>query len=206
MRRILIVSAGVAIVLLVLSQLLLPPFLEGKVADRLTKDGGHADVTLKAFPALTLLAHSGREAKVRADGVTLDLTAGGDKPLHELDGFSKVDLEVTSATAGPFRVSRMVLTRGSRDEPYTTSLDASVTGRELATYAGSSIAGPLGGFFGGLAAGAAPLPDTRVPVHVNATIASDGGAPSVESAGGTIAGLPAGPLLEALAVAVGTRF
>ena len=122
MRRILIVSAGVAIVLLVLSQLLLPPFLEGKVADRLSKDGGHADVTLKAFPALTLLAHSGREAKVRADGVTLDLTAGGDKPLHELDGFSKVDLEVTSATAGPFRVSRMVLTRGNRDEPYTPSL------------------------------------------------------------------------------------
>jgi hypothetical protein len=206
MRRILIVGAGVVIVLLVLSQLLLPPFLEGRVADRLTNDGGHADVTLKAFPALTLLAHSGREAKVRAHGVTLDLTAAGDKPLHELDGFGKVDLELTSSSAGPFRVNRMTLQRGSRDEPYTTSLDASVTGRELATYAGGAIAGPLGGFLGGLAAGAAPLSATRVPVHVNATIESDGGAPRVESAGGSIAGLPASPLLEALAAAVGTRF
>jgi hypothetical protein len=206
MRRLLIVGAGVAIVLLVLSQLLLPPFLQGKVADRLTKDGGHADVTLKAFPALTLLAHSGHEAKVRADRVTLDLTAAGDKPLHELDGFAKVDFEATSSTAGPFRVNELVLRRASRHAPYTTSLDASATGRDLATYAGGSIAGPLGGFLGGLAAGVTPLSDARVPVHVNATIESDGGAPRVEAANGTIAGLPAGPLLEALAVAVGTRF
>jgi hypothetical protein len=207
MRRVLLpLGAGIVIVLLVLSQLLLPRFVDRQVEDRLTKDGGSADVTVKALPALTLLAHSGSEAKVRGSGLTLDLTLAGDRPLHELDGFRKVDIELRSSTAGPFRVSRLVLRRGSRDEPYATALDATVTGRELAAFAGRTLAGPFGDFLGGLAAGAVPYADSTIPVHVRATIGSDDGRPRVAAATGTLAGLPAGPLLQALAVAVAQRF
>src|SRR5437764_14631330 len=52
MRRVLIAGFGVVILLLVLSQLFLPLYLEGRVEHRLTKNGGKADVTLKALPAL----------------------------------------------------------------------------------------------------------------------------------------------------------
>src|SRR5436190_11560561 len=189
MRRVLLVGVGIAILLLVLSQLLLPLYLEGRVEDRLTKDGGKADVTLKALPALTLLAGSGSEAKVTGTGLNLDLNGAGNKPLDSLDGFGKVDVDVKASTVGPFHVGDLTLHRGSRDDPYTSSLDATVTGRELATYAGSSVAGPFGDFLGGLAAGAVPFSNTPIPVTVNATIASDGGAPRVESVNGTIAGL-----------------
>jgi hypothetical protein len=206
MRRLLMIGLGVLILLLVLSQVFLPLFLENRVEDRLTKNGGSADVTLKALPALTLLDHSGSEAKVRGHGLTLDLNGAGGKPLDTLDGFGKVDIDVTSSTAGPFHVRDMTLRRGSRDDPYQTSLDATVTGSELATYAGGQVAGGLGDFLGRLAAGAVPFSTTPIPVMVNATLASDGGAARVVAVSGSIAGLPAGPLLETLANALGRRF
>src|SRR5947208_16553278 len=120
MRRVLLIGVGIAILLLVLSQVLLPLFLEGRVEDRLTKDGGSAEVTLKALPALTLLADSGSEAKVRGHGLTLDVTGAGNKPLDDLDGFGKVDVDVTGSTAGPFHVSDLSLKRGSRSDAYST--------------------------------------------------------------------------------------
>jgi hypothetical protein len=202
MRRVLIIGTGTIILLLGLSQLLLPGFLEGQVADRLTKGGGKADVTLKAFPAVTLLGGSGSEARVRGSGLSLDVNGGGNKPLDALDGFDKVDLEVTASTAGPFHVDDLALKRANDHGPYTTRLDATVTGRELGTY----FAGPFGGFLGGLAAGAVPFSDAPIPIHVNATVTSNGGTATVTSVNGTIGGLPAGPLLEALAIAVGGSF
>src|SRR3954447_1744079 len=53
MRRVLVVCFGLVILVLVLSQLFLPLYLEGRVEGRLTREGGKADVTLKALPALT---------------------------------------------------------------------------------------------------------------------------------------------------------
>src|SRR2546425_9682433 len=100
MRRVLLVGVGIAILLLVLSQLFLPPYLEGRVEDRLVKNGGKADVTLKALPALTLLADSGSEAKVRGTGLTLDLNGGGADALRKLDRVHKVDLELEPTTGG----------------------------------------------------------------------------------------------------------
>jgi hypothetical protein len=206
MRRVLIIGVATAIVLLVLSQLLLPLYLEGRAEDRLTDSGGRADVNLKALPALTLLADSGSEARVRGSGLSLDLNGSGEKPLDKLDGFGRVDVDLEASTAGPFHVSDLSMERGSRDDPYTTSLEATVTGRELATYTGERLAGPLGDFLGGLAAGAVPFSNTPIPVRVEATIESDDGRPRVASVTGSIAGLPAGPLLEAIAEAVGRRF
>jgi hypothetical protein len=206
MRRAAVIAAAVLIALLVLSQLLLPPYLEGRVKDRLTRNGGTADVSLSAFPALTLLFGSGDEAKVHASGLSLDVGKATNKPLDRLDGFDKVDVEVTASTAGPFRVSDLTLERDNGDDPYATTVHATVSGHDLATYAGGRLGGALGGFLGGLAAGAVPFASTSIPVDVDATVVSDSGRPHVESANGSIAGLPAGPLLEALADAVGQRF
>ena len=206
MRRVLIASFGVVVLLLVLSQLFLPLYMEGRVEDRLTKNGGKADVTLKALPAFTLLAGSGDETKMRGSGLSFDLLETINKPLDKLDGFDKVDLDVTDSTAGPFHLTHMTLRRDSDNDPYEMSLEGSVTGRDLATYAGGQLAGPLGGFLGGLASGALPLTNAPIPVTLDASMKSDGGQARVQSATGTIAGLPAGPLLEALAQAVGQRF
>ena len=173
---------------------------------RLTKNGGKADVTLKALPALTLLGGSGSEAKVTGSGLSFDLNETANKPLDGLDGFDKVNVDVTNSTAGPFQVSDLTLQRGTTGDPYAMSLGATVTGRDLATFAGGQLAGPLGGFLGGLASGALPLTNASIPVSLDATMKSDGGQPRVESVNGTIAGLPAGPLLEALAQAVAQRF
>ena len=206
MRRVLIAGFGVLILLLVLSQLFLPLYLEGRVEDRLTKNGGKAEVTLKALPAFTLLAGSGDETKMTGSGLTLDLLETMKKPLDTLDGFDKVDVDVTDSTAGPFHVMHLTLQRDNENDPYDMSLEGNVTGRDLATYAGGQLAGPLGGFLGGLASGALPLTNTPIPVTLDATMKSDSGEPRVESATGTIAGLPAGPLMEALAQAIGQRF
>jgi hypothetical protein len=206
MRRVLIIGTGTVILLLVLSQLLLPGYLEGRVADRLTKGGGHADVTLKAFPALTLLAKSGSEAKVRGNGLNLPVNEGGNKPLDALDGFDKVDLVITASTAGPFHIGTLTLERAGDHDAYSTRLDGTTTGRDLATYAGGQLGGPLGSLLGGIAAGAVYFTDSPIAIHVSASVASDGGRPAVQSVNGTIGGLPAGPLLEALAIAVGRSF
>jgi hypothetical protein len=206
MRRVLIVSFGLVILLLVLSQLFLPLYLESRVEDRLTKNGGKAEVTLKALPAFTLLAGSGDETKVTGSRLGFDLMETMNKPLDNLDDFDKVDVDVTDSTAGPFKLSHLTLERDNSNDPYEMSLEGSVTGRDLATYAGGQLAGPLGGFLGGLASGALPLTSSPIPVTLDATMKSDGGRARVESVTGTIAGLPAGPLLEALAQAVGQRF
>jgi hypothetical protein len=206
MRRVLIAGFGVVILLLVLSQLFLPLYLEGRVEDRLTKNGGKADVTLKALPAFTLLAGSGSEAKVTGSGLSFDLNETPNKPLDGLDGFDKVNMDVTDSTAGPFQVSHLTLERGTSGDPYAMSLDATATGHDLAAFAGGQLAGPLGGFLGGLASGALPATNTPIPVTVDATMKSDGGDPKVESVNGTIAGLPAGPLLEAVVQALAQRF
>ena len=206
MRRVLIVSFGLVILLLVLSQLFLPLYLESRVEDRLTKNGGKAEVTLKALPAFTLLAGSGDETKVTGSGLGFDLIETMKEPLDNLDDFDKVDVDVTDSTAGPFKLSHLTLERDNGNDPYEMSLEGSVTGRDLATYAGGQLAGPLGGFLGGLASGALPLTNSPIPVTLDATMKSDGGRARVESVTGTIAGLPAGPLLEALAQAVGQRF
>jgi hypothetical protein len=139
-------------------------------------------------------------------GLGLDLSVNRNKPLDRLDGFDKVDVEVTDSTAGPFQVSRLTLERNGSGDPYAMSFNATVTGSELATFAGGQLAGPLGSFLGGMASGALPNTNTPIPVTVDATMKSDGGRPTVQSVNGTIAGLPAGPLLGALIQAVGPSF
>ena len=204
-RRLSIVAAVAVLGLLVAAQFALPPIAEHEAEKRLTKDGGTADVQLSAVPAVRLLFREGDRLRVRARGVDLPIVRPDEQMLKDLDGFDQVDVAVTDAHAGPFRLSSVTLTRDG-DSPYRTAIHGTVNGRDLGTFAGGQVGGPIGGFFGGLAGGAMPFGDEDIPVDLTAVIRSDGGRPRAVTANGTVGGVPAGPLVEALAQALAGRF
>jgi hypothetical protein len=206
MRRIASLATLGVLVLVVVAQILLPGIVSGKVEDRLTAHGGSADVELSAFPAARLLFTEGDSARVRARGVQLELVSPDSKVFEQLDGFNDVDVRVTDAQAGPFKLASVSLQRHGGDRPYRTSVHGTITARDLGTFGASQVGGPLGGFLGGLMGGALPFGDEPVPVDLDAVIRSDGGRPRAVTVSGSVAGLPAGPLVEALAQALAGRF
>ena len=204
MRRLVIVTVAIVVVLLVLGQVLLPPYLEHRVAQRLTKQGGSANVQLSAFPAERLLFKEGSKLRVRARGITTDVAAPGAGVLKDVDGFGTVDMEVSDSRAGPLKVATFELRRNGGG-PYRAVLDASITASDLSAFGGGQLAGPLGTLFGGIAGGALPFGNQPIPISVSADLVSDNGVPRATTVQGAVAGIPAGALLEALAAAVGAR-
>jgi hypothetical protein len=204
MRRLLYVAAAIA-VLLIASQLLVPPYLEHRAEKRLTEKGGHADVSIEAVPAVRLLFNDGSKIKVRGDGLHVDLLKSNGKVFGELDRFEEADVRLTRMSAGPFAVRQVTLTRSSSDDPYSLVISASVTGRGLSSYAGGQLAGSFGSFVGRLVAGAVPLSAERIPVEVDADVRSRDGRPDVEHVDGSVLGLSAGPLAETIASAIADR-
>jgi hypothetical protein len=207
MRRALLIAAAAIVLLLIASQLFVPPYLEHRAEKRLTEKGGHADVTIDAFPALRLLWNDGHRIKVRGDGLHVALLgAGGGQVFGELDRFDQADVQLSRMSAGPFAVRHVSLKRNGSDKPYTMVLSASVTAQALSSYAGDQIGGPLGGLVGRLAGGVVPFSGEPIPVEVDAQIRSRDGRPELQAVDGSIAGLPAGPLAAALAAAIAGRF
>lgn len=201
-----IVAAGVFVVLVAI-QFGLPPIVEHRVADELTKNGGHARVHLSALPAPRLLFREGDSLKVRASGiVTPEAGGNGNGGLSDLDGFDSVDIQVIGLHTGPLTISRLTLRRPNAGEAYTVTVQATVTGVALASYAGRQLGGGLGGFLGGVAGTAMPGSGTEIPIDLTATLESDNGRISATSVEGNIAGVPAGPFVEALAAALASRF
>jgi hypothetical protein len=207
MRRALIFAAAAIVVLLVLSQLVVPPYLEHRAEKRLTAKGGHAQVTIDAVPAVRLLFNDGNKIKVRGDGLHVDLlNGGGSGPVFgELDRFDQADVRLTRMSAGPFAVRQVTIARHGSSEPYTLVISASVTGRALSSYAGSELAGPFGGLVGRIAGGVVPFSAEPIPVEVDASIRSRDGRPEVQSVDGSVAGVSAGPLAAAIAAAIADR-
>jgi hypothetical protein len=205
---ILALAAVGLIVLLTAIQLVLPAIVEKRVEHELTKDGGHARVHLSALPAPRLLFKEGDSLKVRATGLVTNGNgnADGNGGLSDLDGFDSVDVQVIGMHAGPLTISRLTLERHDAGQPYTATVQATVTGSALAIYAGSQIGGGLGGFLGGLAGTAMPGSGTEIPIDLTATLESTGGRINATSVNGSIAGVPAGPFVEALAAALAGRF
>ncbi len=188
--------------LLVLAQLLLPAYLEERVAGRLTEEGGSAEVSLSAFPALRLLAGEGEHFEVRGRGLRFVPGRGGQVLAH-LDGFDEVSLEVDDLSAGPVEASRFTLHRSRADQPYRTSMEGRITPREAIELIGSKAGGVLGGIAGGLAGDALPgAGDVEVPLTLDAELASRGGRAEVVHTDATVAGLPAGPVAELVVSAV----
>jgi hypothetical protein len=177
-------------------QLVLPRLVERKAEQRLTQRGGHARVHLKAFPATRLLRKRGDSLVVKASGL---VAAGGEDGtgsgagLQDLDGFTRVDVQVIGVRLGPLTISRFHLHREVLGEPYQATVQATVTPEDTARYAG----GRLGGFLTAALLGSG----TEIPVDIEATLRSDG----TTTAKGSIAGLPAGALVEALTAALASR-
>ena len=189
--------AGIVITLAVLAvagQLALPAYFEGRVEDRLTEKGGSADVSISAFPAVSLVAGSGRELEARGDALAFDLDDRREDPFGRLDGFEDIDVRLTDTAAGAIRMSEFVLRREGRDSEYELRMTATATPRELAQELGAVAGGALGGLVGSLASGA--LPATEIPLEMSARVNSEDGRPDVTDAQGSVGGLPAGPLAE----------
>ena len=201
MRRVILIVAAVVLALLVASQLLLPPIAASQIEHRLTKQGGHADVSVSAFPALRLLAHHGDRISITGDGLHVDLDTGRQKVFQNLDGFGQVHIRLTNVSAGPFVTQAFSLDRSTGTHTYALSLSGSFTPTEIASYLGSRVAGGLGGLFGGLAGGFMGG-SQPVPVQVSAQVESNGGDPRVVSGAGSVAGVPMGPLLEVIVAGV----
>ncbi len=203
MRRFL---AGILVALLVVAiatQLALPRYLSGRTEDRLEEGGGSSKVTLHAFPALTLAGGHGRSIEVAGTGLSFGVDGRRENPFERLDGFERVEVALDDIEAGPLAVDRFELDRDGREELYELRVQATATPRELVGELGSQAGGALGGLFGSLASGLLPG-DGRdeVPLELTATVASDEGAASVREAIGSVAGVPAGPLIEVVVGAV----
>lgn len=193
-------AAGIVITLALLAvaaQLALPAYFEGRVEDRLTQDGGTADVSIGAFPAVTLVGGRGSELEARGSGLKFDLDDRREDPFGRLDGFADVDIRLSDTDAGAIHMSSFRLTRSGRDSDYDLRVQAAATPRELAQQLGSAAGGALGGLVGSLATGMLPgSGDVEVPLEVTAQVASDDGRPDVTDAQGSVGGIPAGPLAE----------
>jgi hypothetical protein len=207
MQRMAILALAILITLFVAIQLALPPLIAGQVEKQLTKHGGHANVELKAFPSPRLLFKEGDSLSVKATGLVAppaDPTSKG--TLNDLDGFDEVDIQVVGMHVGPLTVARLTLTRKDGSNAYEASVQATVTAAALSTYAGGQIGGGLGGFLGGIAGSAMPGATVEIPIDIGATLRSEEGAVRTVNVTGSIAGLPAGPFVEALIAAVAGRF
>lgn len=170
-------------------QFIAPRIAARQVEKRLTKQGGTAHAEVQAFPWPRLLFKEGDSLKVTARGVSLPIVSLNSKVFQDVDGFDKVDIEVTDSTAGPMRIASLSLKKSGG--PYLTHVTGSVTPSDVASF--------VTGF-------ALPFGNEPVPIDLTATLRSDNGRPRAVVAHGTVAGLPAGPVVELLAQALAGRF
>lgn len=200
MRRWAIVVTGIVVFVLAVTQILIPALGERRVENRLTENGGTADVTLSAVPAVRLLFGDGSRFEVSASGLDLGFDRS-ERVFDRLDGFGIVDVSIDDSRAGPFQVTSFELTRDS-PAPYHLVTDATTSASALAGFGmealdlpGESVAGALlNQLFG---------PDkSSLPVKLDLELTSDDGRVRVVSGGGTVAGLPAGPLAELITAAI----
>ena len=204
MRRAAIVTFGLLIALLVGSQLLLPPIVEGRIEERMEEGGGSASAEVSALPALRLLTRHGDRLEVSGRELRFELAPPREKVFKDLDGFDEVDVRVVASRVGPILLDRVVLVRDGEGEPYSVALNGTVSGQDLASYLGGRFGGPLGAFLGGIAAGN-PLAQQPLPFAASAEIESDDGVAKVTDSEGSVAGFPVGPLAEIVASAVVAR-
>ena len=200
MHRVLIRLGSVAVTLVILSQLFLPPYAEHELEDRLTEHGGTAKVDLDAIPAARLLFGHGSRLDIRAQGLSMDLEKQPDV-FKNLDKFGETSVYVRDSRAGPFAVKGFFLTRRA-DHEYLMVLQANAAPADVARYAGAQLGGGFGSALAGLAAGTLANADKAVPVNARMTIDTSSGSPRALTAEGEVGGLPAGPLAQVVANAL----
>jgi hypothetical protein len=203
MPRWLLVVALALLALAAASQLVIPPIAEHRIENRLTDGGGSANASLAAFPAARLLFGDGKRISISGTGLDLDLEQRTDV-FDKLDGFDRVDVNLTDFHAGPFAVASFDLERPAPSAPYHLVSSSRTTPGDLAEYGAGQLGlpgGPLLRFFTEQALGG----NRPVPIHVDMELRSDGGRVVVVSGGGTVAGYPTGPLAELITSTIAVR-
>ena len=200
----LLIAAAVIVLVLVATQFVLPPYLAGKVENRLTDRGGRANVDLDAVPALRLLAHDGD--RFQLDGRGLDFPLDQEQAVFDkLDGFDEVEMQIEDFTAGPFSVQRFDLSRDGSDENYRMTSAGRTSFAEVSDYLTAGLPPLVSALLGGATRVTGPAATRRLPFTVSAELASDGGEPRLVTGSGTVAGIPTGPFAALLAQAVLAR-
>jgi hypothetical protein len=184
------------------AQLLLPGYGEGQIEDRLTENGGAAEVQLGATPAARLLWGDGDTIRVSGSGLNLELSEDP-QVFDRLDGFGDVEVSLSDFRAGPFEVASFELTRDG-DGPYAVRSASSTTAADLLEFGADSLGIPGSGLLGAFAGGA-PGGDRPIPISVDMRMESDDGRVRVTSGGGTVAGYPTGPLAQLITAAIVVR-
>ena len=199
-----LIGLAVLLLALVATQVLVPSYLERRAENRLTEGGGEAKVDIDALPALRLLFNKGERIEVRGERLDIPLESERGRVFDDLDRFAEADVRLDRLTAGPLRIARFSLTRPEHDVPYNLAVSASSTPAALGEYAGDQL-GPLAGFLGGIATRFLPFSTAPIPIELDAEVESDDGVAVVTSVDGTVANVPAHPLIAALASAIAKR-
>jgi len=185
-----------------LTQAIIPNKAEQDVEDRLTRDGGSADVTVKAIPAIRLLFDDGDVIDVDAREVNIpieDLRGGSFK---ELDGFDEVKVRLLRSEVGPFTANRVLLERGEGQENYDFTFRGSTSAGQLADFALGALPPTLRSLIETI--GGRPA-ETAIPIRLDAELKSQGGRADLVTGSGTVAGLPLGGIALPIAGAIISR-
>ena len=196
--------AAAVVLLLALTQLFLPGIGEGAIEDRLTENGGVADVSLSATPAARLLWGDGDRLAISGSGLDLELDTAEDPVVFDdLDRFGAVEVVISDSDAGPFRIESFVLARDG-DGPYSLESRSSTSAADLASFGIDSAALPGSGVVGAIL-NLTGVGGQDLPVDLDMTLESDEGRIRVTEGGGEIAGIPTGPLAELITTAIVVR-
>jgi hypothetical protein len=201
MRRFAIRLVIVLVLLLAVSQFVIPPLVARHTEKQLTAGGGTADVHVSGFPAFMLLFGHGHSLNVSADRLSVPLDGSQQDAFNRLDGFAHVAIHITNSTAGPVTIANLRIQRIGSHLYGVSILGRSAPG-DVARYAGGALGGSLGAAIGGLAASALGNLDHPLPFDAHLGIDTTGGVPRARDAVGTVAGLPAGPLAQIVANAL----
>ena len=133
--RWIILAAVVTGLVFGITQGVIPGQAEKKVRERLTRNGGSADVTIRAIPAIRLLFDDGDELDVDARGIEIPARELRGGSLKDLDGFDKMRFEMTRSEVGPFTADQVLLARDEGETNYDFTFRGSTSAGQLADFA-----------------------------------------------------------------------
>jgi hypothetical protein len=194
------IVAGIVVLLAVATHFLLPPYLEGRVEDRLEEHGGHAEVELSAVPAIRLLAGHGDRLEITGSGLEVDFDDPDEDAFDRLNKFDEVEIDLTDVEADPFQVDTFRL-EGLGDNHYRIETGASATLQDLGRIAGEQF-GPLGGLIGSIVGGSAPFSGAPVPIALDGELVAEDGDVTMVSGDARVAKIPAGPAARLITNAI----
>lgn len=200
--RALALLGAVVLIGLAVTQVVIPPATSRAIEDRLTEDGGSAEVEAGAFPALRLLLGSGSRLAIRGEDLVLPLEAeGGETVFGRLDDFAEIDIELTDVRVGPLALDDLALSR-SGDDDYSFDAAGSTDARSLAVFGASRLDVPGAGLLGLLPGDAGEEP---IALDLDMELRSEDGRIVVTEGGGEIEGFDTGPLAALVTSAIVVR-